>query len=475
MKLKTFPKITKRVITYVLIADVLLCSLIFAISFSSFNRQFRNQYDSSIREIAQTARDFLNPDDFEGYRKNPVPDEKWNSVSETLQVFVDDFDLNVIYVSAVEPPDYTHIFYFYDPVNKKGKWKPYALGYEEDYYEPQYNKTTRRVYQEGAQLVRHTLTARSGYHITAQIPVYDSKGKIVALLGAQKNIKEFRLARKAFVRFVIITILISAVFFAVFFAFYFNLTLTTPILNVTEETERFSSSYVKKPGESLLLVKNRDELGILANSVYKMEETISNSFETLRQMTRETAMALASAIDAKDKYTHGHSSRVADYSRNIAKRAGKSEEECRNIYLAALLHDVGKIGIPNKIINKVGKLTEEEYEVIKTHPVVGTQILANITRIPNISDGAHYHHERYDGTGYPEGLSGKDIPEIGRIIAVADAYDAMTSNRSYRGTLTQEFVRAQIESGIGSHFDPDFAKIMLSMIDEDKDYKMKEV
>mgnify|MGYP002626551543 CR=1 FL=1 len=101
--------------------------------------------------------------------------------------------------------------------------------------------------------------------------------------------------------------------------------------------------------------------------------------------------------------------------------------------------------------------------------------LVNITQIPNICDGAHYHHERYDGKGYPEGLSGEDIPEIGRLIAVADAYDAMTSNRSYRGTLTQEHVRKEIEKGIGTQFDPEFAKIMLELIDDDKDYTMREV
>ncbi len=473
MKVKKFPVITKKVIFYILLADVLLCSLVFGISYISFNRQFREQYDTSIREIADAARAFLNPDDFEKYLKNPESDDAHKTVLNNLQTLVDHFDLNVIYVSAVQPPEYTHIFYFYDPVNKHGKWSPYPLGYEEDYYEPGYNRTTRRVYEEGASLVRHTIKSRSGSHITAQIPVYDSTGKIVALLGAQKNIQEFVDARRAFVKFVIITVLISAVFFTVLFAGYFNLRFIRPIVQITSETDRFASSS-NNPNDSLLVVKNRDEIGSLAHSVYQMEEIISNNIEALNQMTAETAEALARAIDAKDKYTHGHSTRVAEYSREIARRAGKSESECRKVFLAALLHDVGKIGIPNSIINKNGKLTEEEYNVIKAHPVIGTQILANITQTPNIADGAHYHHERYDGKGYPEGLSGKNIPDIGRLIAVADAYDAMTSNRSYRGSLPQEYVRNEIEKGIGTQFDPDYAKIMLEIIDEDKDYSMRE-
>ena len=147
----------------------------------------------------------------------------------------------------------------------------------------------------------------------------------------------------------------------------------------------------------------------------------------------------------------------------------------KKLALAALLHDVGKIGIPNEIINKRGKLTPEEYDIVKQHSVIGAQILSNITQIPHITDGAYYHHERYDGKGYPTGLDGKKIPEIGRIIAVADAYDAMTSNRSYRNQLPQDVARKEIGQGIGLQFDPDFARIMLRMIDEDKDFKMREM
>ena len=188
----------------------------------------------------------------------------------------------------------------------------------------------------------------------------------------------------------------------------------------------------------------------------------------------QTAEALVQAIDAKDKYTHGHSARVAEYARKIARLAKKSEAEIREIYFSALLHDVGKIGVPDAIINKEGRLTDEEFQAIKEHPKLGNQILQNIRQSPYISIGAHYHHERYDGRGYPEGLKGEEIPEIARIIAVADTYDAMTSKRSYRSTFPQEVVRDEIEKGIGAQFDPQYAKIMLEMIDEDKDYQMQE-
>ena len=134
---------------------------------------------------------------------------------------------------------------------------------------------------------------------------------------------------------------------------------------------------------------------------------------------------------------------------------------------------MGKIGIPLSIINKPGRLTPEEYEEIKSHTVRGYDILKTISELPELSIGARWHHERYDGNGYPDRKAGEDIPEVARIICVADCYDAMSSDRSYRKALPQHMVRSEIENGRGTQFDPDIAKIMLKMIDEDTDYKMR--
>ena len=205
----------------------------------------------------------------------------------------------------------------------------------------------------------------------------------------------------------------------------------------------------------------------------KMQQLEKKRLEA-REMFEQTAEALAGAIDAKDKYTNGHSRRVAVYSQKIAQEFGKSEEECDQIYFAALLHDVGKIGVPLEILSKKGRLTDEEFQQIKSHPVVGGQILESIRKSPWLSIGARYHHERYNGKGYPEGLKGEKIPEIARIIAVADAYDAMTSNRSYRSAIPQHIVREELVKGIGTQFDPKFAKIMIHLIDLDTEFKMQE-
>lgn len=203
-------------------------------------------------------------------------------------------------------------------------------------------------------------------------------------------------------------------------------------------------------------------------------DVIAEQKERDQKLLQELIESYAQVVDAKDPYTNGHSSRVAEYAVKIAELVGKNDEECQQIYFTALLHDVGKVGIPDAIINKPGKLTEEEFNIIKQHPEKGNRILSQIDEFSYLSVGAHFHHERYDGKGYPNGLKGKEIPEIARIIACADAYDAMTSRRSYRDPIPQHIVREEFVKGIGTQFDPEFARTMLHLIDLDAEYAMKD-
>ena len=158
----------------------------------------------------------------------------------------------------------------------------------------------------------------------------------------------------------------------------------------------------------------------------------------------------------------------------IATKMGLSGEELDNAYYYGLLHDIGKIAVPNEIINSPSKLTEDEYSQIKVHPGVGNDILGEIKSRPDLAIGARYHHERYDGTGYPDGKKGEEIPLLARIIAVADSYDAMTSNRSYRNYLSQDKVRKELEDNKGTQFDPEIVDYMIQIIDEDKEYTLHE-
>ena len=198
------------------------------------------------------------------------------------------------------------------------------------------------------------------------------------------------------------------------------------------------------------------------------------SKQRIEEMNRNVIQALVRTIDAKDRYTNGHSIRVADYAKEVARRMNKSEDDQEKIYYSALLHDVGKIRVPEEVINKSDGLTAEEYEQIKVHPVTGFHILKDIYEDKTIANGALFHHERYDGHGYPRGLVGEEIPEVARIIGVVDTYDAMASNRSYRRALPQDVISNEIKKGRGSQFDPKIADIMLQMIDDDKGYTMRE-
>ncbi len=232
--------------------------------------------------------------------------------------------------------------------------------------------------------------------------------------------------------------------------------------------------FIRKPFVAEVLTLRVSHLLELIRLQNDLHAEVERKTKEVEGLSLHVVHTLADAIDAKDAYTKGHSGRVAEYSKEIARRAGFPIAYQEEIYMMGLLHDVGKIGVPDAVINKPGKLTDEEFEKIKTHPGRGAKILENIEEMPQLAIGARWHHERFDGRGYPDGLAGLDIPEEARIIAVADAYDAMTSNRSYRGLIPQDVVKQELEKGSGTQFDPRFAAIMLEIIKEDVDYKLHE-
>lgn len=184
------------------------------------------------------------------------------------------------------------------------------------------------------------------------------------------------------------------------------------------------------------------------------------------KMGNETIIAIAKAVDARDENTSQHSVRVSEYSVLIARKLGFTEEKCEDLRRMALLHDIGKIGIPDSVLNKPSRLTDEEYEIMKTHVIKGAEILKDFSLVEHIADGALYHHERYDGRGYAHGLKGEEIPLNARIIGIADAFDAMTANRVYRKKLDIDFVLGELRKGSGTQFDPALVEIMLGLIEE---------
>ncbi|MBR6917072.1 MAG: HD-GYP domain-containing protein [Clostridia bacterium] len=201
---------------------------------------------------------------------------------------------------------------------------------------------------------------------------------------------------------------------------------------------------------------------IIASRVKKYNER----HERDNKIINESIETFIGFIDAKDPYTNGHSKRVALYTKMIAQELGYDGEDLDRIYYIALLHDSGKIGVPDNILGKPGKLTEDEFEIIKSHTVRGGEILDNFKSLDKAGEGALYHHERYDGKGYPEGKAGEAIPLIARMICVTDSFDAMNTDRVYRKKLSKEDIINELQTNKGTQFDPAIADIMLKLIEE---------
>ena len=260
-------------------------------------------------------------------------------------------------------------------------------------------------------------------------------------------------------------------------------TTDIPVVFITSDESRETeirgfqegaADFIRKPFVAEVLLQRIRRLIELSHLQRYLRREVALQSEKVGLLTQEVMLALSKAADAKDHYTNGHSQRVAAYSSEIAKRLGKTKKEQEDIYAMGLLHDVGKIGVHEAIINKPGKLNSEEFEEIENHTTIGYEILKTITGMPDLASGARWHHERYDGRGYPDGLKGEEIPLEARIICVADSYDAMTSKRSYSTVKTQAQVRAELVENKGKQFDPAIADIMIAMIDEDTEYKMSE-
>lgn len=224
--------------------------------------------------------------------------------------------------------------------------------------------------------------------------------------------------------------------------------------------------FITKPFEPQIMMSRIKSTLELDGYRKDLQRRLDEKTREMERVTIQAIMTVANTVDAKDDYTKGHSMRVAAYSELVAQRLGWSEEEVQNIYYVAMLHDVGKIGVPDAVLNKPFKLTDLEFRLIQNHTTMGAEILKDFKMFPNVDVGAKYHHERYDGKGYPEGLKAESIPVVARIIALVDSYDAMTSNRVYRRRLTDDIVMRELEKGKGTQWDPDLVDIFLELIKE---------
>lgn len=227
-----------------------------------------------------------------------------------------------------------------------------------------------------------------------------------------------------------------------------------------------ASDFITKPIVPAVLERRISRILELEDYHRNLEAKVEEKTRQYQELALESIFAIVNIIEAKDQITEGHSVRVAGYSMALARAMGYDEKRVDEVYQTGLLHDVGKIGIPDLILKKEGKLTREEYGEIKEHTSIGGHILAAIETMDYLAAGAKYHHERYDGTGYPNGLKGEEIPEIGRIIAVADVFDALVSKRHYKDAMDIETAKQEILRSSGTQFDPKIVEVFLKLLDD---------
>ena len=224
----------------------------------------------------------------------------------------------------------------------------------------------------------------------------------------------------------------------------------------------------------LLLIESGIKSISQMNLIKKINEELSDTYEKLEKAYLESIETLRYTVEAKDPYTRGHSDRVSEYSVLIGKKLCLSEEDLRTLKIGGLFHDIGKIGVPDSILLKDSKLTDDEYSEIKNHPSIGAHILSNATIFKEIIPIVKHHHEKFDGNGYPSRLKGEEIPFFARIAAVADTFDAMTSKRTYRNALPLEVVKEEIKKCSGTQFDPKIAEAFLDILENNYD-KIEEI
>lgn len=224
----------------------------------------------------------------------------------------------------------------------------------------------------------------------------------------------------------------------------------------------------------LLLIESGLKSVEQMNMIKKINVELADSKELLEKSYLESIEILRRTVEVKDIYTKGHSDRVAEYSLLIGEKLNLSPEQMKTLKIGALFHDIGKIGIPDAILLKTDKLTDDEYSEIKNHPAIGVHILSNASIFADIVPIVKHHHERYDGHGYPSRLAGKDIPYLARIVAVADTFDAMTSKRSYRQALDFDYTMNEIERCTGTQFDPEIADVFLDILRNERE-KISEI
>jgi HD-GYP domain-containing protein (c-di-GMP phosphodiesterase class II) len=302
-----------------------------------------------------------------------------------------------------------------------------------------------------------------GATLSGYAPILDRDGKAVAVLGVDLSAGDvYATQQVVHKRFGLVMVL--GLILSLLLGMIISRRITDPIEELVEGTRRLSRGELGYQ----VNVRGKDEIGELAAAFNRMAEELWQTQRKNHRYFYGVIQSLVRIVEAKDPYTRGHSERVASVAAKIAAKMDCSQESVETLKQIAVLHDVGKLGIRDEILNKPGKLTEEEWEIVRQHPIIGEEILKPVSISPEMLAIVRGHHERWDGTGYPDGLKGEDAALFVQILTVADAYDAMVSTRAYRAALGREAAVAELKKNRGSQFSPRVVDALLQVLEEEE-------
>lgn len=420
-KLRT-NRLSVKIILMVEVVLILSNSIFCIVSIINSRIGIRKSIQQRMLDIANCASGSINGDVLASLTAEDEGTPKYQAVYDTLVIFRDNVELEYVYAIRDEGDGRFTFTVDTDPN------APAAFGSE-----VKYTEALASAARGTAAVDMVPYTDAWGQFYSAYSPVYDSSGKVAGIIAADFSVTWFesQLSQQTLSTIVGYCVILLVTIGA---AALLSLIAVTPFVR---RQEQLSNEVKKKADEN-------------------------------EQLFLQIVHSLADAVDAKDPYTNGHSRRVSQYAVKLAEALGWDKERVNTLRYAALLHDIGKIGVPDSILNSPKRLTEVEYAIIKSHAAMGGDILKNGIVTATAENVARSHHEKYDGSGYPLGLKGEDIPEEGRIVAIADAFDAMSSNRIYRKACDPDHIRRELEEGKGKQFDPKLVDIFIGLWDEGK-------
>ncbi len=371
---------------------------------------------------------------------------------------IKDIDPSIVYIYAMTTTEKPDIFKFIIDLKTNNTYKNRPPAYPGDEYDGSRFPELLKAFT-GPSADKHLVKDEWGVFLSGYTPIYDKNGRAVAILGIDMAAEDVYNLQKE-VRKRILFVLFIGIILSLALGTLVPGRVTKPIKKLVEGTRHIGRGDLQYQ----VKVKGDDEISELAVSFNKMAANLFESHKKLLNYFYRVVQSLVRALEARDPYTKGHSDRVAEYSEKIAFKMGLSPEKIELLREAALLHDIGKLGVQEMILNKSLDLTDKEREDIRRHPAIGEDILKPVSLDKEILAVVRGHHERYDGKGYPDKISGDNIDLLASIVAVADSYDAMTSHRSYRKDLNKEEATEQLKSNSGTQFNPKVVDAFLEVL-----------